>query len=176
MSNILIIKHGSLGDIIQANGAIKDIKDFYSNSKVLLLTSKPYSDLMSQCPYIDGVLIDKRLPRWNLLYLFKLKQFLERYNFTHVFDLQISSRTSFYKKFFLKKAIWSSSKTSLEPGQKKKDFDNYPVLERMKIQLEKSKIVTKNINNIDLSWAHADINRLLKQHTNDEFILIFKVL
>ena len=27
MSNILIIKHGSLGDIIQANGAIKDIKD-----------------------------------------------------------------------------------------------------------------------------------------------------
>ncbi len=173
MSNILIIKHGSLGDIIQANGAIKDIKDFYSNSKVLLLTSKPYSDLMSQCPYVDGVLIDKRLPRWNLLYLFKLKQFLERYNFTHVFDLQNSSRTSFYKKFFLKKAIWSSSTTSLEPGQKKKDFDNYPVLDRMKIQLEKSKIATKNINNIDLSWAYADINRLLKQHTNDEFILIF---
>ena len=26
MSNILIIKHGSLGDLIQANGAIKDIK------------------------------------------------------------------------------------------------------------------------------------------------------
>ena len=31
MSNILIIKHGSLGDLIQANGAIKDIKKFYSN-------------------------------------------------------------------------------------------------------------------------------------------------
>ena len=29
MSNILIIKHGSLGDLIQANGAIKDIKNFY---------------------------------------------------------------------------------------------------------------------------------------------------
>ena len=27
MSNILIIKHGSLGDLIQANGAIKDIKE-----------------------------------------------------------------------------------------------------------------------------------------------------
>ncbi len=27
MSNILIIKHGSLGDLIQANGAIKDIKN-----------------------------------------------------------------------------------------------------------------------------------------------------
>ena len=28
MSNVLIIKHGSLGDMIQANGAIKDIKKF----------------------------------------------------------------------------------------------------------------------------------------------------
>ena len=28
MSNILIIKHGSLGDLVQANGAIKDIKTF----------------------------------------------------------------------------------------------------------------------------------------------------
>ena len=61
MSNILIIKHGSLGDLIQANGAIKDIKEFYSNRKVFLLTSRPYSLFMSECPYIDGVIIDKRL-------------------------------------------------------------------------------------------------------------------
>ena len=39
MSNILIIKHGSLGDLIQANGAIKDIKKYYENRKVFLLTS-----------------------------------------------------------------------------------------------------------------------------------------
>ena len=37
MSNILIIKHGSLGDLIQANGAIKDIKNFYKNRKVFYL-------------------------------------------------------------------------------------------------------------------------------------------
>ena len=35
MSNILIIKHGSLGDLIQANGAIKDIKNFSSKQKSL---------------------------------------------------------------------------------------------------------------------------------------------
>ena len=62
MSNILIIKHGSLGDLIQANGAIKDIKNFYKNRKVFLLTSQPYAIFMSECPYIDGVIIDKRLP------------------------------------------------------------------------------------------------------------------
>ena len=82
MSNILIIKHGSLGDLIQANGAIKDIKDFHSNSKVLLLTSVQYSYFMSSCPYIDGVITDKRLPRWNIFYLSKLKKLLESYNFT----------------------------------------------------------------------------------------------
>ena len=74
MSNILIIKHGSLGDLIQANGAIKDIKNFYSNRKVFLLTTQPYSIFMSECPYLDGVLIDKRLPRWNLFYLNNLKK------------------------------------------------------------------------------------------------------
>ena len=60
MSNILIIKHGSLGDLIQANGAIKDIKNFYQNRKVFLLTAQPYAIFMSECPYIDGVIIDKR--------------------------------------------------------------------------------------------------------------------
>jgi len=37
MSNILIIKHGSLGDLIQANGAIKDIKNFYKIEKYFYL-------------------------------------------------------------------------------------------------------------------------------------------
>ena len=103
MSNILIIKHGSLGDLIQANGAIKDIKNHYENRKVFLLTSEPYSIFMSECPYIDGVIIDKRLPRWNLFYLSKLKKLLSRYDFSYVFDLQNSSRTKFYKRFILKK-------------------------------------------------------------------------
>ena len=71
MSNILIIKHGSLGDLIQANGAMQDIKESFKSSKVLLLTSIPFVDLMSQCPYLDGVITDKRLPRWNIFYLIK---------------------------------------------------------------------------------------------------------
>ena len=96
MSNILIIKHGSLGDLIQANGAIKDIKNFYKNRKVFLLTSQPYAIFMSECPYIDGVIIDKRLPRWNLFYLNALKKNLARHNFSKVFDLQNSKITNFY--------------------------------------------------------------------------------
>ena len=173
MSNILIIKHGSLGDLIQANGAFKDIKKFYQNRKVFLLTSQPYAIFMSECPYLDGVIIDKRLPRWNLFYLNNLKKNLEKYNFSKVFDLQNSSRTKFYKRFIIKGVEWSSSETSLEPGQKKRDFDEDPVLDRMEIQLKKSGLETEFVKNIDLSWSTTDVSRLTRQYTNNEYILIF---
>ena len=173
MSNILIIKHGSLGDLIQANGAIKDIKNFYKNRKVFLLTVDAYSIFMSECPFLDGVIIDKRLPRWNLFYLKKLKDKLLRYDISKVFDLQNSSRTKFYRKFIIKNAEWSSTETSLEPGQNKNDFDQDPVLDRMEIQLKKSGIDTEFTKNIDLNWATTDISRLLKQYANNEYILLF---
>ena len=70
-----------------------------------------------------------------------------------VFDLQNSSRTNFYRKFFFKGIDWSSSETSLEKDQKKSDFDKEPVLKRMKIQLQKSLIKTKYTENLDLTWA-----------------------
>ena len=173
MSNILIIKHGSLGDLIQANGAIKDIKNFHKNRKVFLLTSQPYAIFMSECPYLDGVIIDKRLPRWNLIYLNKLKKILAKYNFSKVFDLQNSSRTKFYKRFIIRDVEWSTTETALEPGQKKKDFDQEPVLDRMEVQLKKSGVATEFVKNIDLSWAVSDISRLTRQYTNNDYILIF---
>jgi len=173
MSNILIIKHGSLGDLIQANGAIKDIKKFYPNRKVFLLTTQPYAIFMSECPYLDGVLIDKRLPRWNLFYLNNLKKTLAKYDFSKVFDLQNSERTKFYKRFIIKNVEWSSTETTLEPGQKKSDFDEDPVLDRMEIQLKKSGIETEFTKNIDLNWATENASHLVKYYTNREYILIF---
>lgn len=173
MSNILIIKHGSLGDVIQANGAIEDIYNNFKGSKILLLTTKSYAQFMSECPYLSGVIIDKRLPRWNIFNLLKLRRILNRYNFSHVFDLQNSSRTRFYQTFLLPNCIWSTTKTSLEIGESKKDFDKEPVLERMMIQLKKSGIKIKNTNNINLAWAFTNIQRIIKQHTNGEYILIF---
>jgi len=174
MSNILIIKHGSLGDLIQANGAIKDIKNFYKNRKVYLLTSQPYAIFMSECPYIDGVIIDKRLPRWNLFYLNSLRKILNRYNFSKVFDLQNSKRTKFYKRFIINKNTeWSSTETTLDPGQKKSDFDQDPVLDRMELQLKKSGVEIQFTKNINLDWAVKDVTRLLKQYSNNEYILIF---
>ena len=128
---------------------------------------------MSECPYLDGVLIDKRLPRWNLFYLNNLKKTLSKYDFSKVFDLQNSSRTKFYKRFIIKNVEWSSTETALEPGQKKSDFDKDPVLDRMEIQLKKSGIETEFTKNIDLSWAVENTSNLVKKYTNREYILLF---
>tara|TARA_B100000579_G_C22664646_1_gene772598 strand:+ start:31 stop:966 length:936 start_codon:yes stop_codon:yes gene_type:complete len=174
MSNILIIKHGSLGDLIQANGAIKDIKKNFPSDKVLLLTTPAYSNFMSRCPYIDGVLIDKRLPRWNVFYLYKLKKMLERFNFEKVFDLQNSSRTKFYKRFILdKNIIWSNSK-SFSTKEEVLSEKNMPVLDRMEKQLIKAGIEkTIFTKKPDLSWAIKNIESIINQNFEGKYILIF---
>ena len=50
MSNILIIKHGSLGDIAQACGAIQDISENHKEDEIHLLTTKPYFCLLYTSP------------------------------------------------------------------------------------------------------------------------------
>ena len=122
MSNILIIKHGSLGDIVQISGVLKDIRVTHNDKKIFILTTLPYVEVLSRCPYLDGVLLDRRLPRWNIYYLLKLKKMLGKYSFSHVYDLQNSSRTSFYRKYLLRIPNWSSTETTLKKGEKKKRF------------------------------------------------------
>ena len=48
MSNILIIKHGSLGDIAQASGAIQDINESHKEDQIYLLTTNQYVDLFKK--------------------------------------------------------------------------------------------------------------------------------
>ena len=120
MSNILIIKHGSLGDIVQISGVLKDIRVTHNDKKIFILTTLPYVEVLSRCPYLDGVLLDRRLARWNIYYLLKLKKMLGKYSFSHVYDLQNSSRTSFYRKYLLRIPNWSSTETTLKKGEKKR--------------------------------------------------------
>ena len=173
MSNILIIKHGSLGDISQISGALRDIKETYKDKKIFILTTVPYVELLSKCPYIDGVLIDKRLPRWNIIYIVKLKKLLTKFDFFYVYDLQNSSRTSFYRKFLLNITNWSSTETILKKGEKKKDFDNESVLERFKIQLEHSDVKINHTLKPDFSWAMTNVDQIVNKYFGKKFILLF---
>ena len=173
MSNILIIKHGSLGDIVQISGVLRDIREAHNDKKIFILTTLPYVDVLSRCPYLDGVLLDRRLPRWNIYYLLKLKKMLVKYNFSHVYDLQNSSRTSFYRKYLLRISNWSSTETTLKKGEKKKDFDNESVLERFKIQLDNSNIKTNYSLKPDFTWASVNVDKIVNKYFGKKFILFF---
>tara|TARA_B100000029_G_C17416795_1_gene902782 strand:+ start:113 stop:1042 length:930 start_codon:yes stop_codon:yes gene_type:complete len=173
MSNILIIKLGSLGDIVQISGVLRDIREKHSNNKIFILTTSPYVELLSKCPYVDGVLIDKRLPRWNLLYLAKLKKLLKKFNFSNVYDLQNSSRTFFYRRFLLNSPVWSSSEISFKKDEKKKNSNNEGVLDRFNKQLIYSNIKTKYTLKPDFSWAAVSVDKIVNQYFGKKFILLF---
>ncbi len=176
MSNILIIKHGSLGDIAQASGAIQDIFENHKNSQIYLLTTKPYFDLFKKNPFINEVILDKRLSRFNLLYLFSLMKKLKKLNFFKVYDLQNSSRTKFYKTILFPKSnldTWSSSLTTLPQGIDKEQFDKKPVLERFEYQLKSSGLETKNTLKPDFSWSCSKIEHIKKKYDLNKYILLF---
>ena len=176
MSNILIIKHGSLGDIAQASGAIQDISENHKDDQIYLLTTKPYLEVFKKNPFIHKVILDKRLPRYNLIYLYFLMRELKKYNFSKVFDLQNSSRTNFYKNILFSKAdkkVWSSSLTTLPSDKNKDEFDKSSVLERFDHQLKLSGLNTLNILKPDFSWALTDIGQIRNFYKLNKYILLF---
>ena len=176
MSNILIIKHGSLGDIAQACGAIQDISENHKGDEVHLLTTKPFFDLFKKNPYVSNVILDNRLSRFNLIYLYSLMKNIKKFKFTKVYDLQNSSRTSFYKKILFPKATketWSSTETTLQEGTAKQDFDKDPVLSRFEYQLKSSGIKTYNTLSPDFSWSVSDISQIKNQYQLEKYIVLF---
>jgi len=176
MSNILVIKHGSLGDIAQACGAIQDISENHKDDQIHLLTTKPYFDLFKKNPHISNVILDKRLSRLNLIYLYSLMRNIKKYNFSKVYDLQNSSRTAFYKRILFPNAskdIWSSTETTLPEGTTKDDFDKDSVLSRFDHQLKSSGINTNHTLSPDFSWSPSDISQIKNYHQLEKYIVIF---
>lgn len=176
MSNILIIKHGSLGDIAQASGAIQDISQNHKNNQIYLLTTKPYFDLFKKNPFIYDVILDKRLSKFNLIYLYSLMRKLKKLNFQRVYDLQNSSRTKLYKNILFPRANinkWSSSETTLPIGKAKEEFDKIPVLDRFEHQLKLSGVLINYTMKPDFSWSCSNIDEIKKKYDLKNYILLF---
>ena len=166
MSNILIIKLGSLGDVVQISGALKDIREHHKNEKITILTTSKYLNLFKNCPYVDDCLEDERLPRYNIFYLLKLRKIINSLNFTKVYDLQNSNRTNFYRKFIFNIEHWSSSKDISENKY------NNSVLQRFDDQLRKSNIKTCYTLKPDFNWAAEKANNY-NLDTDKKYILFF---
>jgi ADP-heptose:LPS heptosyltransferase len=166
MSNILIIKLGSLGDVVQVSGALRDIREHHKNEKITILTTSKYLNLFKNCPYVDDCLEDERLPRYNIFYLLRLRKIVNSLNFNKVYDLQNSNRTSFYRKFLFNVKDWSSSKDIPENKY------NISVLQRFDEQLRKSNIQTLYTLKPDFSWAAEKANSY-NLDTSKKYVLFF---
>ena len=176
MSNILIIKHGSLGDIAQASGVIQDISENHKDDQIYLLTTKPYFDLFKKNPNLNEVILDKRLSRFNLIYLYSLMRKLKKLNFQKVYDLQNSSRTKFYKNILFPSANinkWSSTETTLPNEKTKEEFDKIPVLGRFEHQLKLSGVLINYTMKPDFSWSCSNIDEIKKKYDLKNYILLF---
>ena len=176
MSNVLIIKHGSLGDIAQASGVIQDIFEHHKEDKIYLLTTRAYLDLFKKNPYLTDVILDKRASRFNLIYIYLLMKQIKKFNFSRVYDLQNSSRTNFYKKILFPQSnfnIWSSSETTIPKNKSKEEFDKNPVLDRFEHQLKISGLKTSHTLEPDFSWSCEDISKLKSEFNLEKYILLF---
>ena len=89
--NILIIKHGSLGDIFLSIGAVQSIRQHYPDASLFLLTQSNYKNILNKLPDVDTILEDNRGP--IIPSIFKLIGLINKYQIKLIIDLQNSSRT-----------------------------------------------------------------------------------
>lgn len=108
--NILVIKHGALGDFVQALGAMRAIRTHHKNDHITLLTTKAFAELAKASGYVDAVHIDAR-PKWyQVLKLAALRDFLNKGSFRQIYDLQNSDRSYFYSILFRHSPAWNGAR------------------------------------------------------------------
>ena len=101
---ILLIKHGSLGDIVFALEPILSIKKKFNNSVIDLVTEEKFIPFFKKIKMFDQFLIDNRA---GFLSSFSLIRKIINGKYDLIIDLQNSKRTNFYH-FFTK--IFSRSR------------------------------------------------------------------
>lgn len=92
---ILIVKHGALGDFVLSVGTMRYIREIHPNASFSLMTMSPFVSMAKQMEMFDDYIIDNRPSAWNLPYMFKLLVKIKHEGFSHIYDLQASSRTRY---------------------------------------------------------------------------------
>lgn len=98
MNKILVIKHGALGDVVLATGPFAAIRKHHHGAHITLLTTQPYAGLLGKSDFFDEVWIDTRPKLYSLFSFLGLITRIRRGQFSRVYDLQTSERTSWYFK------------------------------------------------------------------------------
>ena len=98
MKRILVIKHGSLGDIVFSLPVMHSIYVYYPNASIDLLTEKKYFNFLNKPNYFVSLIEDNRSNNIVITISLLIKLLKNKYDL--IIDLQNSSRTSYYNLFF----------------------------------------------------------------------------
>jgi ADP-heptose:LPS heptosyltransferase len=151
VKNILIIKHGALGDIVLAFAAFAAIRNAHLDAEITLLTTKPFAGFLAASPWFDYLVIDTRPSPWNLPGLLTLRRTLR--GFDMVYDLQTSARSSRY--FALAgRPPWSGIAAGCSFPHENPGRKAMHTRERLAEQLAAAGIA--DMRAPDLSWLHGD--------------------
>jgi len=91
--NILVVKHGSLGDIAFSLLAMGSIKKYFNDSNIDLLTESRYANFLKKSGNFNTILEDRRRGILNSL---KVILRINKNNYDLIIDLQNSKRTNYY--------------------------------------------------------------------------------
>lgn len=147
---VLLIKHGSLGDIFLMLGALQDVAESIGGP-VDVLTMAPYVKIFKRSPFVNQVYVDNRKSRLNLGYLLQLKRIFSREDYDQVIDLQNSKRTKFYRQFLASGMRWCQTGT-IAPTNFSSPNTASPVIAKFEAQLEGCGFGTSALLDGDLSW------------------------
>jgi ADP-heptose:LPS heptosyltransferase len=171
--NILIIKLGAFGDIIMAEGAVHDIRNNYKNDHISVLTSPAYKKIYERCPWVDTVIVDPRDPRWRLDLMRKLNRKIGFDNFDVIFDLQRANRTSFYYRWFVKKASWSGMAAGCDLPYSIPPTKEISVLEEFAIQLKSAGLSVEHTLSPEPTWFIEDVAEILNEaKVSDPYVVL----
>ncbi len=97
--NILVIKHGALGDIVQGLDAFASLRAGNPQACITLMTSPGFASLAEMMPWFDDVIIDPRASLINFVASLRIRRHLRR-NWSVIVDMQCSGRTRRYFSHF----------------------------------------------------------------------------
>ena len=147
MAAILVVKLGALGDLLLADGALRDLRAHHPGDRIVLLTRRAFAPLMARCPHVDEVLVDDNPPRWRLDRMAALARMLRSRGFERGYDLQNSRRSAFYRRWLLPGARWSAGESASGRGAAAT-----PVLERHARQLQSAGVAATHARDPDPAW------------------------
>ena len=97
MENILVIRHGALGDLIIVTGRILQLKEMYPNARFTMMTSSPFVGLVKQFDMFSEIIVDDRKSPLHIGDACRIIRAILAGKFSKVFDFQDKRRTRTYR-------------------------------------------------------------------------------